>query len=74
MEAKNEVLERKRELDTTKDNMDRLIHKLVAGREARDDMSLAGARTAATAATDHHQVDNPPSYAWLWPVLSTCCA
>jgi hypothetical protein len=60
METKDEVLERKRELDTSKDNMDRLIHQLVAGQEARD-MSLAGPRTAAAAAADHHQVDSPPS-------------
>eukprot|EP00775_Hariotina_reticulata_P011361 gene11361-11510_t len=50
IEAKNEVLERKRELDSTKDKMDRLIDKLYAGREAN--VSLAG---AIAAASYHHQ-------------------
>lgn len=34
MEAKNEVLERKRELDHTKLKMDSLIEKLYVGRES----------------------------------------
>ncbi|MEW5310028.1 MAG: hypothetical protein WDW38_001861 [Sanguina aurantia] len=33
MEAKNDVLERKRELDSTKEKMDRLLDKLYVGRE-----------------------------------------
>lgn len=33
MEAKNEVLQRKRELDSTRENMDRLVDKLMMGRE-----------------------------------------
>jgi hypothetical protein len=31
MDAKNEVLERKRELDMTRDKMDHLVDKLYAG-------------------------------------------
>lgn len=33
MEAKNEVVERKKELDATKDKMDRLVDKLYVGRD-----------------------------------------
>ena len=33
-EAKNEVMERKRDLDTTKEKMDKLVEKLYLGRSA----------------------------------------
>lgn len=59
IEAKNEVLERKRELDSTKDKLDHLVEKLYAGREAN--VSLSG---AIAAAANYQQVsvsDNWPT-------------
>lgn len=51
IEAKNEVMDRKRELNSTKDKMDHLIDKLYAGREGN--VSLSG---AIAAAANHQQV------------------
>ncbi|EFJ44809.1 hypothetical protein VOLCADRAFT_118633 [Volvox carteri f. nagariensis] len=51
MEAKNEVLERKRELDSTKEKMDRLLDKLYIGRERG--MELSGAIAAAQSFAQH---------------------
>jgi len=45
IEAKNEVMERKRELDLTKERMDRLVDKLYAGREKG--LELQGSIAAA---------------------------
>jgi hypothetical protein len=45
VEAKDEVLQRKRELDATKDRMDTLVERLYAHREAN--ISLSGAIGAA---------------------------
>jgi hypothetical protein len=45
VEAKDEVLQRKRELDATKDRMDTLVERLYGHREAN--ISLSGAIGAA---------------------------
>ena len=37
-EAKNEVMERKKDLDTTKEKMDKLVEKLYLGRQAPQDV------------------------------------
>jgi hypothetical protein len=52
VEAKDEVLQRKRELDATKDRMDTLVERLYGHREAN--ISLSG---AIGAAAGYQQVD-----------------
>lgn len=47
LEAKDEVLLRKRELDSTKDKMDVLLDKLYAGKEANSNLSGAIAAAAS---------------------------
>lgn len=58
IDAKNEVLARKRELDTTKVKMDELIDKLYTGRELGIDLGgqIAGAMSF------YQSMANSPSY------------
>jgi hypothetical protein len=48
LEAKDEVLQRKRELDSTKDKMDVLLDKLYTGKEANNNLSGAIAAAAGS--------------------------
>ncbi len=64
-DAKNEVLERRRELDRTKDKMDSLLQKLHVGRDANLEMPVRCRRHAV-----HIDVQRCYSAGWDLPMYA----
>lgn len=68
-EAKNEVLDRKRELDMTKEKMDALVEKLYIGREI--DMELRGAIDYSLQRSHNLRITDQAAYRTAAPPQST---